>query len=69
MKHYVPFQLVLQEPPSEETLQHLSCLMAGIYGDSVCDKIRQLSCSPGEKQQILDAVIRKVKEDLKKASV
>ena len=61
MKHYVPFQLVPETLP-EEILQQLGCRMAQLHADYVCGKIRQMSCSPAQKQQILEAVIHKVKK-------
>ena len=61
MKRYVPFQLV-PETLTEETRQQLGCRMAEIHADYVCGKIRQMSCSPTQKQQILEAVIQNVKK-------
>ena len=61
MKHYVPFQLVPETPP-EEIRQQLGCRVAAVHADYVCGKIRQMSCSPAQKQQILEAVIQNVKK-------
>ena len=60
MKQYVPFRLVLEGASEDEELQQLACLTATLHANWVCQQIRQLPC---QKQALLEAVIRKARED------
>ena len=62
MKQYAPIRLVLQMPRTEASKKHLGRLTAAFHGDWVCRTLQQLPCSPQEKQRLLEAVIRQVKE-------
>lgn len=62
MKKNYPINIIVHHPRDAAKKQHLAKQIADVHAEAVNHRIRELTCSMEQKQQLLEAIIEEAKQ-------
>lgn len=65
MKTFAPINVIVHYPKTKAGWQELKRRVAGVHADGVLNSISELDCPIGEKERLLNAIIKDTKEQIK----